>query len=83
MRKLDAVNVDKVPLVKRLNHLEENKMLKSKSRNEVSSYYSTWDDSKITEPPFTRNLPETTTVDKFPNKELKESIVNDTGSIIF
>ena len=44
---------------------------------------NTWDDSKITEPPLTRNLPETTTVDKSPNKELKESIVNDTGSIIF
>ena len=28
MRKLDAVNVDKVPLVKRLNHLEENKRQK-------------------------------------------------------
>ena len=83
MRKLDAVNIYKVQLVKRLNRLEENKKIKSKSPNGVNSYYSIWDDSKSTKPSLIPNFPETTTLDKCPNKELKESNANDTGNIIF
>ena len=62
----------------RLKWRVEHKKLENKPRNGVNSYYNIRDDSESTEPPLIPNSLDTPTLDKCPDKELKETIFNDT-----
>ena len=67
----------------RLKWRVEHKKLENKPRNGVNSYYNIRDDSEITEPLLIPNSLDTPTLDKCPDKELKETIFNDTENITF
>ena len=63
-------------------HFSRSKKIENKPCNGVNSYYNISDDSQPAEPDLGPNTLDSPTPDKCPNKELEESIINDTENTI-
>ena len=82
LEKLEELNIDKKQLTERLKWLVEYKKLEKKPCNGVNSYYYISDARERTELPLRPNFLETPTLDKYSNKELEVTIINDTENTI-